>query len=81
MKAPRSNAQGQRTHSVWTNILCRAFHGGCKVFDGIKIGGALTAMVLDQDKVQCRAQHGDSDRGCEDLQCGFSRNITTLGHH
>ena len=50
------------------------------MFDGIKIGGALTAMVLDQDKVQCRAQHGARGRGCGDLQCGFSRNITTLGH-
>ena len=45
------------------NIFCRAFHGGGKVFDGVKIGGAMTAVVLDQDKVQCRAQHGVRDRG------------------
>ena len=35
------------------NMDYRSYHGGCRVFVGNKVAGSLTAMVLDQNKVQC----------------------------
>ena len=62
---------------IHLTILCRSLQGGCKVFDGEKIGGSLVAMVLDQDKVHCRAEWRPSYGGVASKQCDYRRNITS----
>ena len=61
----------------YLSILCRSIHGGCKVFDGEKIGGSLVAMVQDQDKVHCRAECRPSYGGCASKQRDYRINITS----
>ena len=49
---------------VWYNtdstghLTHRSFHGGCKVYAGHKVAGALVSLVLDQKWAQCLLWQG-----------------------